>query len=131
MNAEQETAAAVREAEDAIRQLGETANRIAAAREKTEEVLQIASKYGVKTVGIGVRHASLGNESFSFGPRGSIFTPVNARVDGWPAAWRIAEEAGISYGAGNTGQHQIDNSQVLDGLYRCVKGVWQKVASVD
>jgi hypothetical protein len=34
--------------------------------------------------------------------------PIESRDKrGWPAAWEIAERAGISWGAGNTGQHQI------------------------
>lgn len=110
----------IKEAERAL-------ERIEAASEKTIEVLAIANEAGVKTVGIGRRHASLGNEDFPFGPSGSIFTPQGSRTNGWPSAWHIAEKAGIGAGAGNRGQHQIKSDSCIDGVYRCVKGIWTRI----
>lgn len=109
--------------EDAERALA----RIEAASEKTAEVLAIANEVGVKTVGIGRRHASLGNADFPFGASGSIFTPQGSRTNDWPSAWHIAQEAGIGAGAGNSGQHQIKTDSCIDGVYRCIKGVWSRV----
>lgn len=97
------------------------------AGEKTQEVLDIANELGVKTVGIGRRHASLGNADHPFAASGNIFTPQGGRVDGWPSAWRIAERAGISTGCDNAGQHQIPDGSCIDGVYRCVKGVWTRI----
>lgn len=101
--------------------------KIEAAKEKTAEVLSIANEIGVKTVGIGRKHASLGNTEFPFGGSGSIFTPTQSRHNGWPSAWHIAERAGISGGCGNTGQHQIRQDSCVDGVYRCIKGVWTRI----
>lgn len=109
--------------EDAERTLA----RIEAASEKTAEVLAIANEVGVKTVGIGRKHASLGNADYPFGASGSIFTPKSHRTNGWPSAWHIAEQAGIGAGAGNSGQHQIKTDSCIDGVYRCVKGIWTRI----
>lgn len=110
-----------------IEEAERTLARIEAAGEKTAEVLAIANDAGVKTVGLGRKHASLGNSDFPFGGSGNIFTPMNHRTDGWPTAWHIAEQAGISTGAGNTGQHSIPANACIDGVYRCVKGVWTRI----
>ncbi len=111
-----------------IEQAERALERIEAAGEKTAEVLAIANDLGVKTVGIGRKHASLGNADFPFGAGGSIFTPKGSRTAaGWPSAWHIAEKAGISAGAGNTGQHQIARDACIDGVYRCIKGVWSRI----
>lgn len=112
--------AAIDEAEAALA-------RIEAAGEKTAEVLAIANEVGVKTVGLGRRHASLGNLDFPFGGSGHIYTPKGNRTDGWPSAWHIARKAGIADGAGNSGQHQIPSGACIDGVYRCIKGVWTRI----
>lgn len=36
--------------------------------------------------------------------------------NGWPAAWAIAKEAGVSWGCGNTGRHQLDVPDWRDAL---------------
>lgn len=103
--------------------------KIEAATSKTAEVLTIASEEGVEVVGLGRKHEILDTGNFPYDGGGSIFTPHAARINGWPAAWRIAERAGIGYGCGNTGQHQIHSEQVIDGVYRCEDGVWSLVES--
>ena len=35
---------------------------------------------------------------------------------GWPAAWAIAKKAGVAWGCGNSGQHQISVSDWRDAL---------------
>lgn len=35
---------------------------------------------------------------------------------GWPAAWAIAKKAGVSWGCGNPGQHQINVTDWRDAL---------------
>jgi len=49
--------------------------------------------------------------------------PQGVDVDHWPAAWHIAKEAGVSWGCGNPGQHQIHVSteeiqEALPEVYR-------------
>lgn len=112
--------AVISEAEDALA-------RIEAAAEKTAEVLLVASEVGVKTVGLGRKHASLNNKAFPFHGSGNIFTPPGSRTNDWPSAWHIAEKAGISIGAGNSGQHQIPADSCIDGVYRCVNGTWTRL----
>ncbi|KQW07628.1 hypothetical protein ASC66_01115 [Leifsonia sp. Root4] len=101
--------------------------RIRAAQLKTESLLGIAQSLGVNVVSIGMIHEAVANEGWDYRGRGSIFTHPNARVDGWPAAWRIAEQAGVGYGAGNTGQHQADLSSLIDGVYECRGGRWMRI----
>lgn len=112
---------------DVINEAERALERIEAAKNKTIEILEIANEVGVKTVGIGRRHASLGNADFPYNPTGSIFTPRESRINGWPSAWHIAEKSGIGFGAGNGGQHQIKSDSCVDGVYRCVKGVWTRI----
>jgi len=97
------------------------------AATKTEELLAIASEVGVTSVSIGKVHPLVGNESWSFSASGAIFTPKEDRHNGWPAAWHIAEKAGVSNGAGNSGQHQADTSNLIDGVYECRDGNWARV----
>lgn len=97
------------------------------ARQKTAEVLAIAESVGTTAISIGMKHPIVNNEDWPFGASGSIFTPLADRVNGWPSAWRIAEKAGISAGAGNSGQHQTDNSQLVDGVYELRDGAWQRI----
>jgi len=97
------------------------------AAAKTEELLAIASEVGVTAVSIGKKHPLVGNENWPFGASGSIFTPREDQHDGWPAAWHIAKKAGVSGGAGNSGQHQADTSNLIDGVYECRGGVWARV----
>lgn len=117
----------IRDAEAAIESAKEFAAKIATARDNTLKVLAAAEATGVDLVGIGVKHAELGNEEWSFPVQGSIFTKRDARdANGWPVAWHIARAAGISEGAGNTGQHQIESGSAIDGLYRLKDGVWYR-----
>lgn len=127
-NYEQKTNRIKGEAESLRRQLAALDKELAASVVKTEELLSIAAECGVTVVGIGKKHPALKNEDWPFGVGGSIFTPpVDRTPDGWPAAWHIARRAGISAGAGNTGQHQADTSRLVDGVYELKGGVWARI----
>lgn len=118
---------AIKDAKEAIFDANIARENIVAAQAKTLEVLAIAESIGVTIVGIGVKHKDLGNEEWPFGLSGNIFTPKdNKGPNGWPAAWHIAEAAHISHGAGNSGQHQIADGSVVDGLYRLKDGKWHR-----
>lgn len=122
---------AIENVNNAVAELEEARAAVEAAVAKTAEVLAISEQIGVKTVSIGKVTPLVGNEGWSFGASGSIFTPRESRHNGWPSAWHISEAAGIGGGAGNTGQHQIDSSKVIDGVYRCVNGQWERVKKYD
>lgn len=98
---------------------------------KTEELLAIASEVGVTALSIGKKHPLVGNEEWPFGVSGSIFTHPDARHNGSPAAWHITEKAGVGGGCGNTGQHQADTSNLIDGVYECRGGVWSRVDLIE
>jgi hypothetical protein len=101
--------------------------KMKSSAKKTEELLAIASEVGVTAVSIGKKHPLVGNEDWPFGASGSIFTRKEDRHDGWPAAWHIARQAGVGGGAGNSGQHQADTSNLIDGVYECRNGAWSRV----
>lgn len=122
---------AIENVNNAVAELEEARSAVEAAAAKTAEVLAIAEQIGVKTVSIGKVTPLVGNESWSFSASGSIFTPRESRHNGWPSAWHISEAAGIGAGAGNAGQHQIASSKVIDGVYRCVNGQWERVKKYD
>lgn len=111
-------------------QLAAVQRELVAATGKTAELLEIAAEAGVSAVSIGKIHERVGNERWAYGD-GAIFTPVDERVGGWPAAWHIAERAGVSCGAGNTGQHQADISGLIDGVYECRNGLWTRIDLVE
>jgi hypothetical protein len=117
--------------ERAQSELKQLAAHLTSAAAKTEELLAIASDVGVTAVSIGKKHPLVGNEDWSFGAASSIFTRKDDQHDGWPAAWHIAKEAGVSGGAGNTGQHQADTRDLIDGVYECRGGVWARVDLLD
>lgn len=127
MNFEQKASSLTRTVESAMQQLNALQSQLRHAATKTEELLAIASGVGVTALSIGKKHPLVGNEDFPFGVSGSIFTPEENRHNGWPAAWHIAETAGISQGAGNSGQHQADTSNLIDGVYECRGGAWSRV----
>ena len=114
-------------AEAVKRELAILGVQLDTARRNTSRLLESAKGLGVTAVSIGKHHARVGNEGWKFRTTGSIFTPPNERVDGRPAAWVIAEAMGISQGAGNTGQHQADLSQLVDGVYECRNGEWYRI----
>ena len=131
MNGKQKLKIAIERVNDAVAELESARAAVEAAAAKTAEVLAIAESIGVKTVSIGKVTPLVGNEGFPFGAGGSIFTPKESRHNGWPSAWHIADAAGIGSGAGNLGQHQIEGSKVIDGVYRCVNGEWERVKKYD
>lgn len=131
MNGKQRLERAIENVNNAVAELERTRELVEAAATKTAEVLAIAEQLGVKTVSIGVKTPLVGNDSFPFGGGSSLFTPKGSKVDGWPSAWRIAEQAGISTGCGNSGQHQIMHDSTIDGVYRCINGQWERVKKYD
>lgn len=127
MNFEQKASSLTRTVEGALQQLDALQSQLREAAKKTEELLAIASEVGVTALSIGKKHPLVGNEAWSFGYAGSIFTPKENEHEGWPAAWHIARVAGISGGAGNGGQHQVDATNLIDGVYECRGGEWFRV----
>lgn len=97
------------------------------AAETTANILAACERLGVNIVGVGAKSADIPESmSHPFGASGSVFASGKGK-DGWPVAWSIVRLAGISGGCGNPGQHQTeDGTKMLDGVYRCVDGVWSK-----
>ncbi len=45
-----------------------------------------------------------------------------------PAIWRIVEDLKIGFGCGNSGQHQVIQTDLLiDGVYVLRRGKWKKI----
>lgn len=99
----------------------------------TYNLLRKCQKYGLKRVCVGVAHPLVPESmTFPWNPDGSVFgidTPkgLSKDDDGWPAIWRVVEDLGISWGAGNSNQHQarMDGLQLGAYLYRNKK--WKKI----
>ena len=100
---------------------------LAHAKTKTAELLEIARAAGVTAVGISKTHPRLGNEHWGQRGGGAIFTPVDEEVNGWPAAWHVAEKAGVGFGCGNPGQHQARTKNLIDGVYEVRDGLWSRI----
>lgn len=115
---------------NSLQDLKDLERHLKIAETKTEELLEIASSVGVELVSIG-KHTELidSTKNYPYTASGSIFTPIENRHGGWPAAWHIAEKAGVSYGAGNGGQHQAHTVNLIDGVYECRNGQWSRVDS--
>lgn len=97
--------------------------------QKTARLLAIAKDLGATAVSIGMIHPRVGNEGWRHCGGYMIFTPPDERDDhGWPAAWAIARKMDISYGAGNTGQHQADTSGLLRGVWELNDDDWKRLA---
>ncbi|GAA1412070.1 hypothetical protein AUR04nite_00080 [Glutamicibacter uratoxydans] len=116
------------EAKDALDKLESIKADLVEAQTKTEKLLAIAESVGVTVISIGKKHPAIDSTGdFPFGASGSIFTPLDDRHNGWPAAWHIAEKAGVSQGGGNSGQHQADTSKLVDGVYELRNGNWARI----
>ena len=86
--------------------------------DKTASFLALARDLGITLVGIGnARHKFLDNESFPFHMDKQIFTHPSVRIDGWPAVWTLARQAGIHAGCGNSGQCQADTTGLELGVW--------------
>lgn len=127
MNFEQKAYSLTHTVKNALQELEILQSQLQHAATKTEELLAIASEVGVTALSIGKKHPLVGNEGWPFGYAGSIFTPKADQHAGWPAAWHIARTAGVSGGAGNGGQHQVDTSNLIDGVYECRGGIWSRI----
>jgi multidrug efflux pump subunit AcrA (membrane-fusion protein) len=125
---EQDLARARKDLERSIERAQSAIESLDKAAVKTAQVLEIAKNVGVKALSIGMKSARVRNEAWPFGYKGSIFTVPGARDPyGYPLAWTIAEQAGISGGCGNTGQHSVDDSLLIDGVYELRAGKWHKI----
>jgi hypothetical protein len=83
----------------------------------TARLLALADELGITVVGVGVRHHWLGNETFPW-PKNSLFVPDQFEYDGWPAAWELAQRAGIYRGTAATrGQAAIDTRHLHRGVW--------------
>lgn len=116
-----------RSAADLGAKIADFEERLAVARVRTASLLGIAKDNGVTAVSIGKKHPRVGNEDWEFGTAGSIFTPKEERINDWPAAWHLAEAMGISWGAGNPGQHQANIEELIEGVYEIRKGKWHRI----
>lgn len=84
----------------------------------TQVVLMEAYKCGVKAICISMSHPIVKESTtFVFGANGSIF--CNEEIDGWPAAWKVAENSHIFAGCGNSNQAQV--------YWRAPPSVWSRI----
>ena len=107
-------------------QLDDLRSELSRAEDMTAKVLAAAEANGVDRIGIGKLDATVHEtEKFPFGASGSIFCKGKG-PDGWPLAWKVAEDAGVSAGCGNSGQHQV-SGVFVDGVYERTDGEWRLV----
>ena len=104
------------------------AEAYAEAEDFTLRFLKQCSKHKVKLVSIGTRTDLIeSSKTFPFGCSGSVFAEGRDSFD-WPVIWRIVEELGISGGAGNSGQHQVNcDAKLVDGVYKFENKTWHKI----
>ena len=98
--------------------------QLADAKKFTSKFLDECVKSGIKKVGISKTIPEV-DWPFETG-NGSVFG-IGRDKTGWPAIWGVAERMGISYGGGNTGQHQANTSRLIDGIFELKKGKWIKI----
>lgn len=104
------------------------AKAYAEAEDFTVRFLKCCRKHHIKLVSIGTKTDLIeGSKSFPFGCGGSVFADERER-DGYPAIWRVVQEMGISGGAGNRGQHQVNcSAELVDGVYELKDKKWRKI----
>ena len=118
--------------QEEVMELEEKANSLAEAYAEAEDFtlrfLKCCSKHHIKLVSIGKRTNLIeSTKSYPFGFGGSVFADGRDR-NGRPAIWGIVEEMGISGGAGNTGQHQVNcDAKLIDGVYEFKGKKWRKI----
>jgi len=101
------------------------------AQKNTILLLDKCSPY-YTAISIGKSHNEVPNSvGFVFGAEGNIFgyneDDKKARINDRPAIWSIAEDMGISAGCGNSHQHQVRTSRLVDGVYKVQDGKWKRI----
>ena len=118
--------------QEELREFKEKANSLAKAYAEaadfTLRFLKCCSKHHIKLVSIGKKTELIeSSKKYPFGCGGSVFADGRSR-DGCPTIWAIVEEMGVSYGCGNTGQHQIScDAKLIDGVYELKNKKWHKI----
>lgn len=111
--------------------LSEVDDSFKSANEFTGVFLDKCAEKGITKVSVGKKHKSLPQSvDWPWSPSGNVFAFQPKEVgkkSSWPPIWGVIEELGISGGAGNSDQHQIDTSNLIDGVYHLKKGKWMKV----
>lgn len=101
------------------------------SKDFTSKLLLECKNTGITKVSICKRHKSLPQSTnFSFGVNGSIFAFQPKKIKDksvWPPVWGVVKKMGISHGCGNSNQHQIDSSNLVDGVYHLKSGQWKKI----
>jgi len=98
-------------------------NKFEIAKTKTEEFLNSCTEHGIKVVSIGTETDLIkSSKKFPFNHSGSIF--ADEEFNGWPAIWRVGEKTGVGDGCGNSGQHQSNNENLIEGVYALRDGKW-------
>lgn len=106
------------------------ARRNGQADERTRRFLEEVKRLGGKRVAIGVRAKGVPRSvDFPFSPHGSVFVwPEERKVGGGRTeqiAWDAVKAAGLTGGAGNSGQHQV-NERMANGYYLLQEdGTWK------
>jgi hypothetical protein len=129
MNADKELQYLTSELEQLNYEFGSFKKRYEIAHKFTQKFLNECGKAGYTRISIGKKHPSIPQTTtWPFGYNGSVFAwPEDVREIGWPSIWRIVDRLKINGGCGNSHQHQIDTSKLLDGVYHLKNGNWIKV----
>lgn len=126
MNFEEKIEALTKEI-DAIKARQEKlAKAYAKAYASTKDFLEHCAAYGIDLVSIGTYTDRIkACKDYPFECDGSVF--ADRRENGWPAIWSVVKDLDISIGCGNGGQHQANTTHLIDGVYECRSGKWQKI----
>ncbi len=100
------------------------------AREFTDKFLSECSKAGITKIAISKKTDTIpSSKEYPFGVTGNVFAfqPKKRAQGSWPPIWGVCEKFGIGGGCGNSDQHQIDDSSLIDGVYHLKSGKWMRV----
>lgn len=129
MNFESKVAIAVEQLKSAVDNANRVCSKMKEAADFTVKFLEECRVSGITKVSICREHKSIPEtKTFPFGCSNSVFAVGKRKDDGWPPIWGIVERLGIGVGCGNGDQHQIDDSNLIDGVYHLKNGKWAKVA---
>ena len=98
--------------------------------EFTQEFLNKCGKAGYTRISIGkVSKKVPATVNFPFGSASSVFGFPSGTEDetGCPAIWKVVEDLKISGGAGNSDQHQVENDNLIEGIFELKKGKWRRI----
>lgn len=113
-----------------LRNIQETMEK---AEYTTAQFLDRCKAHGIACVSIGMRTERIPfSVTFPFSAEGHVFgegmePESEDSPRSTPSIWAAAKEAGLSTGCGNQASQQVNDRFLIDGVYECRNGQWQKI----